>query len=87
MVCFLCVYHKSVKNACFPQFFGFFLGWLLLLYLGLEGLYVLVFFVFGLLFGVGLVFSLALFCFVLGCCCFCLFFFWFVSFFVFCFFF
>ena len=72
---FLCVYHKSAKNACFPQFFGFFLGWLLLLYLGLEGLYVLVFFVFGLLFGVGLVFSLALFCFVLGCCCFCLCFF------------
>ena len=46
---FLCVYHKSAKNACFPQFLGFFWGWLLLLYLGLEGLYVLVFFVFGLL--------------------------------------
>ena len=76
---FLCVYHKSAKNACFPQFFVFFGGWLLLLCLGLEGLYVLVFFVFGLLFGVGLVFSLALFCFVLGCCCFCLCF-WFVFF-------
>ena len=86
---FLCVYHKSAKNACFPQFFGFCLGWLLLLllYLGLEGLYVLVFFVFGLLFGVGLVFSLALFCFVLGCCCFCLCFFGLFFFcFVFCFF-
>ena len=23
---FLCVYHKSAKNACFPQFFGFFFG-------------------------------------------------------------
>ena len=81
---FLCVYHKSAKNACFPQFLGFFLGWLLLVYLGLEGLYVLVFFVFGLLFGVGLVFSLALFCFVLGCCCFCLCFFG-LFFFLFCF--
>ena len=26
VVCFLCVYHKSVKNACFPQFFGGFSG-------------------------------------------------------------
>ena len=71
---FLCVYHKSAKNACFPQFFGFFLGWLLLLYLGLEGLYVLVFF-FWSSFWCGFGFSLALFCFVLGCCCFCLCFF------------
>ena len=86
VVCFCVSTIKVLKMLVFPSFFGFFLGWLLLLYLGLEGLYVLVFFVFGLLFGVGLVFSLALFCFVLGCCCFCLCFFglfFFVLFFVF----
>ena len=67
MVCFLCVCHssKSVKNACFffPGF-GAFLGWLLLVYLCLEGLGVFVFLVFGFLFGVGFV-SVCLLCFVL----------------------
>ena len=77
---------KALKNVCFPQFFGFFLGWLLLLYLGLEGLYVLVFSVFGLLFGVGLVFFFG---FVLFCAWMLLFlslFFWFVFFLLFVFF-
>ena len=64
---FVCVCHssKSVKNACFfCQFLGAFLGWLLLVYLCLEGLGVFVFLVFGYLFGVGFV-SVCLLCFVL----------------------
>ena len=40
---------KSAKHACFPQFFGVFLGWLIVVHLGLEGLGVSVFFVFGFL--------------------------------------
>ena len=47
----------------FPSFLGF-VGWLLLVYLGLEGLGVFVFLVFAFLFGVGCV-SLCLLCFVL----------------------
>ena len=47
----------------FPNFLGF-LGWLLLVYLCLEGLGVFVFLVFGFLFGVGFV-SVCLLCFVL----------------------
>ena len=54
----------------FPSFLGF-VGWLLLVYLGLEGLGVFVFLVFAFLFGVGFV-SVCLLCFfVVGCCCSC----------------
>ena len=69
MVCFWCVWHssKSVKNAVvfFSQFFGAFVGWLILAYLGLEGLGVFVFLVFVFLFCVAFVsvlFALFLFC-------------------------
>ena len=50
--CFWCVWYcfKSVKNACFSQFFGFFLGWLIVVHLSLEGLGVFVFLVFVFLF-------------------------------------
>ena len=46
VVCFWCVWHssKSVKMLVF--FPNFFLGWLILVYLGLEGLGVVVFLVF-----------------------------------------
>ena len=54
---------RSVENAFFPSFLGF-VGWLLLVYLGLEGLGVFVFLVFAFLFGVGLV-AVCLLCFVL----------------------
>ena len=47
-VCFWCVWHcfKSVKNACFFPIFWAFLGWLIIVHLGLEGLGVFVFLVF-----------------------------------------
>ena len=67
MVCFWCVWHssRSVKNACFSQFFGFLWGGLFLLILGLEGLGVFVFLVFVFVFCVAFVsvlFALFLFC-------------------------
>ena len=67
MVCFWCVWHssRSVKNACFSQFFGLLWGGLFLLILGLEGLGVFVFLVFVLFFCVAFVsvlFVLFLFC-------------------------
>ena len=36
VVCFWCVWHssRSVKNACFPSFGGFFVGWFILVYFG-----------------------------------------------------
>ena len=47
---------KSVKNACFfSQFLGVFLGWLIVVHLGLEGLGVFVFLVFVFLFCVAFV--------------------------------
>ena len=52
------------KNACFSQFWVFFLGRFLLVYLCLEDLGVFVFLVFGYFFGVGFV-SVCLLCFVL----------------------
>ena len=59
-VCFWCVWHcfKSVKNACFFPNFGAFLGWLIIVNLGLEGLGVFVFLVF--------VFLCCFVCFVIG---------------------
>ena len=47
-VCFWCVWHcfKSVKNAWFFPVFWAFLGWLIIVHLGLEGLGVFVFLVF-----------------------------------------
>ena len=69
VVCFGCVWDssKSVKNACFSPMFGAFVGWLILAYLGLEGLGVFVFLVFVFLFCVAFVSALfALFCFVVG---------------------
>ena len=61
---------KVLKNAGFSQFFGFFLGCLIVVHLGLEGLGVFVFLVFVFL-------SCFCFCFVcfviglvVGCCCF-----------------
>ena len=92
VVCFWCVWHssRSVKNACFSQFFGLLWGGLFLLILGLEGLggfcvscvcfcfFVLLLFLFCLLcfcFVVGLVLALVL---VL------LLFLWFFVFFLFC---
>ena len=61
-VCFWCVWHcfKSVKNACFFfPIFGAFLGWLIIVHLGLEGLGVFVFLAF--------VFLLCCFCFCFVC--------------------
>ena len=54
---FWCVWHssKSVKNTCFFSSFWGFVGWLILVYLGLEGLGVFVFLVFVLLLGVAFV--------------------------------
>ena len=61
-VCFLCVWHcfKSVKNACFCFFpvVWAFLGWLIVVHLGLEGLGVFVFLVFVFLFCVVFVYVL-----------------------------
>ena len=49
VVCFcVCVSGKVaqvLKNACFSQFFGAFVGWIILLYLGFEGVGVFVFLV------------------------------------------
>ena len=57
MVCFWCVWHssRSVQNACFSQFWGFFWGGLFFFVLGLEGLGVLVFLVFVFVFCVAFV--------------------------------
>ena len=70
VVCFWCVWHssKSVQTCLFFfQFWGAFVGWLILAYLGLEGLGVFVFLVFVFLFCVAFVSVLfALFCFVVG---------------------
>ena len=69
VVCFWCVWHssRSVKNACFSQFFGLLRGGLFLLILGLEGLGVFVFLVFVLFFVLLLfLFCLLCFCFVVG---------------------
>ena len=93
VVCFCvsAIVPKVLKMlVCFPVL-GAFLGWLLLVYLCLEGLGVFVFLVFGFLFGGGFV-SVCLLCFVLWldvvvfisvCLCFLLFFVFFVLFFVF----
>ena len=91
MVYFVCVCVSAivpkVLKTLFSQFFWAFLGWLLLVYLCLEGLGVFVFRVFGFLFGVGFV-SVCLLCFVLwldvvvSVCFFCV---CFVLFFLFCF--
>ena len=70
---------KVSKILVFPQFWGVFLGWLIVVHLGLEGLGVLVIFVF--------VFLLCCFCFCFVCfvlgfvvgCFFCVFF-WFLYF-------
>ena len=56
---------RVLKMFVFPCFGGF-VGWLLLVHLGLEGLVVFVFLVFAFLFGVGFVF-VCLLCFVLFC--------------------
>ena len=98
-VCFWCVWHcfKSVKNACFLKFFGAFLGWLIVVHLGLEGLGVFVFLVFVFLFLCCFCFCFV--CFVIGfvvglfwvlvllflCFCFCCFFGVFVFFRIVCF--
>ena len=84
VVCFLCVCHssKSVKNACFPQFFGLFWGgfvvlicvwkvWVFLCFLFLVFFLVLVLFLFV--------------CFVLFCGWMLLFLFLFFFLFIFCF--
>ena len=72
LVC-LVLFQKCLKCLFFPVFW-FFLGWLIVVHLGLEGLGVFVFLVF--------VFFLSCFCFcfvcfvlsfVVGCCCFFLF--------------
>ena len=75
----MCVWYcfKSVKNACFSQFLRFFLGWLIVVHLGLEGLGVFVFLVFVFLFCLAFV----LFCLI--CSWFCG---WMLLFFLFCFF-
>ena len=97
VVCFWCVWHssRSVKNACFSQFFGLLWGGLFLLILGLEGLGVFVFLVFVFVFCVAFVsvlFALFLFCcwigFGVGSCfafVFVIFFFFFSFLFLFCF--
>ena len=67
VVGFLCVWYscKNVKNACFSSL-GAFVGWLILVYLGLEGLGVYVVLVL-LFFCSGFVFVFWLcFCFVVG---------------------
>ena len=92
---FWCVWYcfKRVKNACFfPSFLGVFLGWLIVVHLGLEGLGVFVSLVFVFVFLCCFCFCFV--CFVLGlvvgCCCFVFFvfflFFFVVWFFLFCFF-
>ena len=78
MVCFGCVWHssRSVKNACFSQFWGLLWGGLFLFILGLEGLGVFVFLVFVLVFCVAFVSILLLDCFwcwFLFCFCSCFF--------------
>ena len=90
VVCFWCVWHssKSVKMLVFfSQFFGAFVGWLILAYLGLEGLGVFVFLVFVFLFCVAFVSVLFALFFVLFLACFgCWFLFcFFLCFFCFCF--
>ena len=96
VVCFWCVWHssRSVKNACFSQLFGAFVGWFILVYLGFGrfrcfcvSCVCFCFFVL-LLF----LFCSLCFCFVVGlffwCCffCFCFGFFFFFCFFCSCFF-
>ena len=80
VVCFWCVWHssRSVKNACFSQFFGFLWGGLFLLILGLEGLGVFVFLVFVFVF-------LCCFCFCFVCFVFVFLLDWFWCWFLFCF--
>ena len=71
VVCFWCVWHssRSVKNACFSQFFGFSGAASSCLFLGLEGLGVFVFLVFLVfVFGVCVVFVSVLFALFLFCC-------------------
>ena len=63
--CVSAIVPKVLKMLVFPRF-GVLLGWLLLVYLCLEGLGVFVFLVFGFFFGVGFV-SVCLLCFVLFC--------------------
>ena len=83
-VCFWCVWHcfKSVNACFFPQFSGAFLGWLIIVHLGLEGLAVFVFLVFVFLCCVVFVSVLLVVLLVLWLFC-CLFFLFFVFFFVF----
>ena len=71
LVSFWCVWpsSKSVKMLVFPSLWGFFVGWLLLVYLGLGGLGVLCFFSYFFLFVLLLfLFCLLCFCFVVGLC-------------------
>ena len=65
VVCFWCVWHssRSVKNACFSQFWGLLWGGLFLFILGLEGLGVFVFLVFVFVFFVLRLFLFCLLCF------------------------
>ena len=75
---------SKVLKCLFSQIFGAFLGWLIVVHLGLEGLGVFVFLVFVCLFCV----ALFLFCcfvigFVVGCSCFVSFLFLFCFFFLF----
>ena len=63
-LCFCLVKLQECKKACFFASFLGRVGWLLLVYLDLEGLGVFVFFVFAFPFGVGFVF-VCLLCFVL----------------------
>ena len=63
---------KVLKMLVFPSFLGVFLGWLIVVHLGLEGLGVFVFLVFVFVFLCCFCFCFV--CFVLGlvvgCCCF-----------------
>ena len=65
LLCFCLVkLQKCLKMLVFFQVLGGFVGWLILVYLGLEGLVAFVFLVFDFLFGVGFV-SVCLLCVVL----------------------
>ena len=83
---------KVLKMLVFPSFFGFFLGWLIVVHLGLEGLGVFVFLVFVFVCFVLLLFLSCLLCswfcgWMFLFCFFCLFvFFWLFCFFCFVFF-
>ena len=75
---------RVYKNACFPSFWGF-VGWLILVYLGLEGLGVFVFLAFVFLFLCWFCFCFVCFVLVLLLDCFWCWFFFCFCFFFFCF--